>query len=307
MSDSIGTEDGNSGFHEAWSELREQEQGQSAEERPAGAADLRTHAPDALWPAGATYDAADAHRPAAYENSDDIWADADPRLKAAYEATTQRAAKAENLIRSNEGRWTASQREAHALRTRMAEIEASLPADEPGDPYAVELALAQLREDYPDVAEPILARMEAQERRLERLDQAHASQREQEEARHQQELGHYVDQQEQALEQVHPDWGQVILGQDFVNWFSEQPLAVHDAMRRNANAIVDAKEAIWMLDMFKATRGPDALQQRRERQLAGSLAVPARTDTFPAGRPADDYDSEWDRLAASERRKAHRR
>ncbi len=315
MTDMLTADDGNAGFSEAWNELREREQGQSAEERSDG-----QHSPgaeggsegDASRPTPDD-EAADAGRPtAAQEITDDFWANADPRAKAAFEEATARAARAENSVRSHEGRLLATQRESEKLRTRLSQIEARLPAPEPeADPKAEEEAIARLREEYPDVAAPILSKIDKLGQAVADLSERSASQEEQQEAQHKLELQQYLADEEQKLATAHPDWNAVVLSQPFVEWFGRQPRAVKDAVRRNGEGIVDAEEAGFVIDLFKSTQKPtpeaQQHQQRRERQMDGSLAVPSRTGTAPAQAPADDFESEWKRLAERDRRKANRR
>ena len=172
--------------------------------------------------------------------------------------------------------------------------------------------LAQLREDYPDVAVPILEEMAAMRTELARVSgTANTFEQQQQIA--------FVGQQVAALEEKHPDW--LDLGKPeaeggykerYAGWLTTQPRAIQEAARRNSEVIVDGSEAILVVDRFKAEMGINtnaaapsqaqqaatAQQQKRERQLS------ANRDTSRAGGPAastgfaeDDFDGVVNALA----------
>lgn len=299
--------DDTTSYEDAWNELDSAEAGLSDEERqldePENDPVDEGETGDADAPAPAD-EAADAPEPAASEiSNDDIWANADPKLKSLFEAERDRAAKAENLIRSNEGRYSAAQKQANEYRTRYEALAANAPAA-PAKPKPAEL-LESLKGDYPEIAEPILAVVGSMQEELDGLKGHRAQAEEQRQAAEQAELETYVNQQQAELEKAHPDWLNTVQSQDFINWFSGSPQRVKDALHRNANAIVDAEEASWVLGLYAESKGTsEQLQQRRERQLAASKAVPGRTATAPSTQPIDDYEAEWKRLDALDRRKA---
>lgn len=210
----------------------------------------------------------------------DVWASAPPELKAAYEEERRARNNLEHRIRSDDGRVAAMQR-------RIAELESKLPKPRenapPGEtPQDRAERLKQLREDYPEVAQPILQEMDEMRQTVETL-------RSLEEQRMQQGFAY----QESVLAENHADWRQVLgsNGATFQAWLEDQPKAVRESAMLNANQIVDANAAADVVGRFKQFLGMTPTQpaqatsqaplnDRRQRQLAASAAPRGN-----AGRP----------------------
>ncbi len=306
-------DNGNEGFKDHWAEFAREETGQG-DEPPR---EPERHEPPAEKPEGQDEEspqgeAAAPEQPAPSEAPEDIWADADPKLRAAYEAERERASKAENVLRSNSGRLSRVERELNEFRLRA---KGEKPEDKPeasGKPEVTEVKdedLQRLREEFPEVAGPLLDVISGLRSKVESLSTDADKRQELDQARNELELNEFLAGEEQKLAEKHGDWNDVVKTDEFASWALTQPRMIQEALRRNGNGIVDAEEAIEIIDRFKAATNedaPDPLAQKRERQLEGGRSVPARTGTAPpAGKP-DDYSSEWKRLAAEERRKASR-
>lgn len=256
----------------------------------------------------------DADRPAESENTDDIWANADPKLKEAFEAERARAAKAENTVKSNNGRLSQAQRELAELRARsyapvqpQAKTGEEAPKEQADDPE-----LAKVEEEYPEIAKPLIKVITDLRSEVESLKSEGAKRTEIEAKQAELAQQEAIAREEQALAEAHPDWDDIVKSQEFADWAVSQPRMVHEALRRNANGIVDGNEASKVLSDFKrdtvSEKAPDPLAQKRERQLDGNRRIPARSGAAPGDGTAGDYSSEWKRLAAEEqRREASRR
>ncbi len=171
----------------------------------------------------------------------DIWASASPEQRAAYQAAQQKA-------RSNSGRISALQRKINALQQHA-------PDDGKARPKARD-AIASLRNDYPDIAEPL-------DKLAERVDERDAqddSAREQETADTISELDQLYNAEEALLAERHPNWKEAFPDEasrkELNDWLvNVAPKRLYDAAIRNKDAITDAAGAIEVLDSFKRYRG----------------------------------------------------
>lgn len=246
--------------------------------------------------------------PAGSEKQDDIWANADPALKAAFEAEKQRAAKAENAIRSNNGRLSQVQRELTELKQRQQ----AAPADKANEPPEVsDDELKRVGEEYPDIAPPLIGTILALRQQVEELSKDRTKRSEAETAQAELDATERMAEQEQHLAEQHPDWNDVVKTEDFAKWAIVQPRMVQEALQRNGDGIVDGAEAAKILSDFKLETGraaADPIAAKRARQLDGSRAIPARSGVTPSGDGrGGTFSDEWKRLEAQERREAQRR
>lgn len=184
----------------------------------------------------------------------DIWANATPEQKAAYEAAVAERSKFEQRFRSESGRVSALTKKINA-------------AAQPGrqTPNARE-AIASIRTDYPEIAQPLEKVVEAIEGQAENLNRVQTG--EVEAAR--EELHGIVQAETAMLTEKHPDYADVLKknGQAFVDWVEDQPRRIREAARMNASFIADGAAAIEVIDGFK-------------KHLAG-LAAPAQQQPSPA-------------------------
>lgn len=266
----------------------EQDTGQSAAEEPAPAS------------AAAPEESAAGDEPPAGQNPDnDIWATASPELRQAHEAALRDANLRFETVR---GRQSAADRKIADLQAKLAQIgqggqggqSEQRQEQEPSNPLESD-TYKQLREDYPEVAGPLLDLIAKQNEQLAALKPAT-------EAFTQQQQTAYLNEQESLLTKEHSDWAQVAADDRFGGWLQSQPRAIKEAMQRNFDAIVDGAEAALVIGKFKADVGygaaprtptPSPTQQRRQRQLANGRDAGGNGPAMTAGIP-DDFDAATD-------------
>lgn len=276
---------------------------------PAPSADAEpAPSPDAAEPPAA----GDQAPPAGSSQDDNIWKDANPRLREAHEKALRDA----NLrLEGVRGRQSASDREVKRLKDRLAELEAggagsqqaSQEQRQPGSDTPSGLpdkdALAKLREDFPEVAGPMLALIEAQAAEINQLKAPVG-------ALQQDRVQAAISAQETFLTEKHPDWLDVARDERFAGWIQSQPRAVQEAMQRNFDAIVDGKEAALVIGLYKAEMGigtpstppqpspqPAPQDNRRQRQIAAGRDAGRTGPSVTTGIP-DDFDAAVDAYLA---------
>lgn len=209
---------------------------------------------------GEPLEAGDRDAPPASEGSDetpgpplddgapDIWADAPEDLRAAFAAERQRADQAEHARRSAEGRLnTAMHRLSRVTGTQQQRPRAgSQPT--PTDSDGATDALAALREDYPEIAGPVAAVIEGLQAEVRTL-------REQTDTLGEERSLAAAEAAETELREVHPDFEAVTGTDDFETWLQSQSRVVQAVALENAEAIVSADDAAFVLDKYKAERG----------------------------------------------------
>jgi hypothetical protein len=255
-------------------------------------ASARTAPPAPTDPAGAgTTTPADGAY-ASPAGHDDIWAGADPMLRAAYQAAASRAEAAEHKLSSAHGRVAAYQRQVNALRH---EVSGAQQAERPYglDELLETERLRAFQEDYAEVAEPILDLLRTQQAQLDRLA-GPVSQVEENSRRA------FYHHQASILERDHPDWLDYTDHDAFAPWLETQPRHVQEAAVRNAQYIEDAQEVSDVLSRFKAHigrgAGASATDARRMKQLAASTDVRTRGPQAAAGAP-NEFDSAFEHFA----------
>lgn len=257
----------------------------------------------------------------------DLWADAKPEQKAAYEAAQVQLKKLEQAERSNRGRLSAMQRQINELTRQPA---AAKPAAKGAESQGTDqddgvLASAEwkaFREDYPDVAGPMAKMIGSLQETITRQGKelsAIGNERRQS----------ALAEQEKLLVEAHPDWAQVTANQSFAEWLNGQPRHIREAAIRNANEIVDAEEAADVVGRFKAHRdqqaGSNAQQQqsqpqrqngngtqtnrpmtgKRQLQLTSAAAARSSGPGVAHGIPEDgDPKTLWKQMDEMERRQA---
>lgn len=232
----------------------------------------------------------------------DIWASAPAELRTAFEAER---GKWEQSARSAGGRAQAeSRRNAELLAELATYREKGAPAKpEEEAPAVTDEQKQQLREEFPDVAAPLLDAIGALEKRVADLTAAGASQAEQRQAADALSQERHFADEEQRLSEKHSDWQAVAAQPGFADWVKTQPRMIQEALARNAEKITDADEAIDIIGRYKtATAKPDALPARREAQMAGSRIPTGRT-TAPTPSTTTDAEAEWKRLEALDARR----
>lgn len=240
----------------------------------------------------------------------DIWAKAPAELRAAHEAAL---ASANQKYRSDIGRQAAHQRRIQLLEEELERARggkkpaaadgSSAPAADPNAPAAPTSLrerpnVKRAIEEYPDVVTPLVEHNEELERRLVAIESDHTLSVEE---RKQQ----TYQAQEAALDAAHPDWRVACNSREFAEWKDTQPQSIKDAIKRNGENVVDAEEAIAMVDAFKAHFArtyqppapqpappalpqPTSLQARRDAQLRAVTKAPASTAAAMPDGPSND-------------------
>lgn len=234
----------------------------------------------------------------------DIWANATPEQRAAYEELAQK-------YKSVNGRVAPLQRRLEELRA-----QATKERPERKSPTA---AIAALKDDYPEIAEPLLEALAPIEEALQEQDQIEESRR----TAAVQELETLETEAQQELEKVHPDWLETLgqNGEVFAAWIEDQPRRIRQAAYENANGIVDAAQASEVVQLFKAHLAGEppreaatdpqdnrnSLEDRRARQLGASMQPSGRGPNRPlrSGIPeSGDPEQLWAMWEQVDRQKA---
>lgn len=250
--------------------------------------------------------AADADKPTAETPpKDDPWASAPPELRKLYENERTSREKAEGVVKAHEGRLRAFQTEITELRSKTSEAP---PAEKPKTKEEIEAReerLKKLREEFPEVAGPLLEEIEELRRQNQTLSKGV-------ETVQSREVETELDAQEKLLAGRHGDWLEQARSEAFGKWVLEQPRYVREAIHRNGSAIVDGEEVADILDRFKATLPKDEkeeqrrkVDERRQEQLDAARGPENRLQGQPEGF-ADDFEAEWKRLSAREKVAARR-
>ncbi len=248
-------------------------------------------------------DASNKAAPDGAAETKDIWADATPEQRTAFEAVRH-----ENS--SHRTRATAQNRKINQL------ISAPKPAAQPAaDKHAAtretDEGWEQFQTDYPEVAAPMEKRFES---RMAKLEAENAELRGQFTGITDAHTQNAIDAEEALLVQRHPDWEQLTASGDFVNWLPQQPRYVQEGFARNGNEIVDGQEAASLIDLFKdgstaaeppkedpkpsETTATNGKVTRRQRRLESAVQTESGQAGPGAGPPEGDFDAAFEHYAA---------
>lgn len=271
-------------------------------EAPSKPAPAAIEEPGSAQEAGTNDPAAGTHPPAVTE-SNDIWANVPPEARALYERQRHEMA-------SMRGRLSAADRQLATLRTMSNRDEAQVSSDNPLETDEIKA----LREEYGEIAEPILKLIGGLQQQVQSLQAPVSQMAEQQEV---------VGRQSQidTFITAHPDYQSYVSHPSYLDWLATQPKAVQDAAQRAIN-IEDGHEAAWLLSQFKASLGtitPQAeapgqsettkqpapqpqTDARRQRQLAAGRDGGTTMAPVAAGVPADDFDAAMTAIIAQRER-----
>lgn len=259
--------------------------------------------------APASDDAAASEQPAADapgsdQSENDPWANAPADLRERHETEKR---DYDLRLRSSNGRVSALDRKVQELTRQLEEArkggqnpEATQQGDGEGggddDGKAggklSDDALSQLREDYPDLAGPLIDMLEKQGQTIQRLSQGVGAFEQTRESA-------AIAEQENLLTQEHPDWQEVAADDRFAGWIETQPKSIQDAMARNFEKIVDGADAALVIGRFKESVGKTAqadpnpqpsTDPKRERQLQGGRDTGRTGPSSKTGIAKDDFD-----------------
>lgn len=262
----------------------------------------------------------------------DLWANATPEQRAAYEAAQTQLKKLEQAERSNRGRLSVMQRQVNELMgqrqspQKAASGEAAQGQDDEGQDRDADGFLASddwksFEGEYPEVAGPLgklIGNLQEQITRQDKELSAIGTERRQS----------AMEEQATLLADSHPDWQDVTSDSRIVEWANAQPRHIKEALMRNANDIVDAEEAADVVGRFKdylqsLDGGGNAQQQqdtpradggrgngnnraqagKRQRQLESATTARSRGPGAASGISEDgDPETIWRQFDEMERR-----
>ncbi len=329
-----GLEDEAKSDEEIWDEIDAEESGdEPAGDDPAGdeleEAAAAAAADDAETEAKTTDNATGDETPetdasaAGDEEPADIWEGASDEQKAAFEAVQKQVETLEQKDRSSRGRVSTLQRQVNDLTRQFDQTAADKAADGGAgeDANAAEALFKSKQwldfaDEFPEVSGPLASLFETQQKEIDAVKAEQGKQRETE-------VQDHLDEQVKLLGEEHPDWEDVADSDEFGPWLDDQPRHIQEAAIRNAEGIVDAREAADVIGRFKASRsegepspGPDdtdkggqedtSLAERRKRQLESSQgARPRGRGTVKSGIPEDGDEEEiWAAFDKEDERKA---
>jgi hypothetical protein len=259
-------------------------------------------------PAASTSPEADADEASRKETSDDVWANADPKLREAHEsalkAADEKAKKAENLARSNGGRLAKALTQLDALSRSLATT-----ANADGETATSEEIEAAKR-DYPELVNPLLARIEALGKQVETLGATAKASAESD-------VAAALSDEAALLSDAHPDFTDIVKAPEYADWLKEQPPSIQRIVQENAQAVVSAADTAMVFERFKTQTGwksqdaalaeaaREAAEKRANQLDAGrTVSGKALTVNSSAKTGDGDYGDEWDKLDREDKRKA---
>lgn len=257
----------------------------------------------------------------------DIWANATPEQRAAFEATRKDLDTTNALYRRVSGTVSGLQRKIDALTRKDTPQGASTAADSAAKAKdAAEAAssllddpdLKKAAEDYPEVFGPIKKVVTALEARAEKAERELTGVSTQHRMRSLHEQRAYV-------QQKHPDFNEIAGSAKFHAWYEKQPPYVKTAIDRNANEIIDGFEVADIVGRFKSETGAARPQPKPaspapqkptpaadpKRALQQDSAITPRTKgpaKVASGPPEDgDEAALWNYYAEQDKRKERAR
>jgi hypothetical protein len=227
-----------------------------------------------------------------------LFADAPPELREAYDSRGQEIARLRNRIHRNNSRTSDGSAAPAGAAAPGAPAPKSVKA-------AVTEKVKTIREDYPDIGAPVA---DALEQVAEQLDQQRTETEKANNAAH-------LRTQLEKLNGAHADWREIVKSEDFGKWALEQGADVQDALRRNGQVVVDGEEAADIVSDYKAHKGiktngaatgagegsaserPEDRVRRRQAEAGADAGV--RTGPGAAqGAPEDDFTANFKMAAA---------
>lgn len=189
---------------------------------------------------------------------EDIWKDAPEALRSAHDAERQRADRAEQALKSRDGREAALQRRLDALiagegRSPEAPATRQPSADDSANTELVR-QVETLKADYPeftvlaDAVTQLMVERTVDRETINRLTLGL-------ETIGEDRYSSALDEQESIVRETHPDYDDIANSEEFVTWAKDQPEFVKAGIIANVETIVDGDGVTWILDQYKRDRG----------------------------------------------------
>lgn len=240
---------------------------------------------DARQDASAEADAgddADAEDPAATE--DDKETGAEPTdARAAWEQEKQALT---HRLASAEGRVAAFQRRLEEFRKGADPAPAAPEPEKAADPTAADSALESIKEDYPEVYEPLAAHAKAQQEAQAAITEQLAAQGQELQNISAARTAETLAANRQTVLAAHPDLVEISSDPDFTAWLQKQPPRVQQIAIDNGTVIQDAQEASDLLRRFKQDRHYAQLTNPQPKDPAPSQDARRKRQREAAGAPA---------------------
>lgn len=246
------------------------------------------------------------------EPAPDPWENAPAELIAARDQLLKERDEARHKAQSDASRVAALSRKLQQLSVQQPS-SAPAPEAQPTEAQkALDAKIKQLREDYGEIADPLIELIETQRQELSQVRTTLHGLNETQ-------MAQTIAQETAALEARHPDWRTIAQSPEFAGWLEIQP----ENIQRLAQSW-DARETSVALTLFKAERSeaagteapakaapqpkpepkPDAATgARRSQQLDGGRDVRSRPAPAASG-PPDDFEAAFNYFEEKRRLKA---
>lgn len=290
-------------------------------------------APAAAAPAAATPGdkPAAAAAAAAPPNANDIWAQAPPELKAAYDAVQSRVTQLEQLDSTQRGRISKLMKDMKALN-EMLEGQSSAPAtgsDAPNkgasapapakgkkslrEELLEDPELKKVREEFPEVAVPYEKLLGRLADRLEGIEGTVSTVKKNTEE-------DVLEREGRVLIEAHPDYPEAIASNAFQIWLYRAPKEMQEIAMANGDVVRNGKAVATLMENFKkdtnwtgsgaatapaaapaaATPQPSPTSTRRERAASAVVSEPPKAATptvAQAPGAADPFEAAFNEFA----------
>jgi hypothetical protein len=235
----------------------------------------------------------------------DIWANATPEQRAAYEAAQTQAQQLEHRLKSDDGRVSRFQRERDKMRQNLETLLTASQKD--GDDLRTLVGTQEWKKsktDYGDdlgplfnVIEKLAEQSHGVSERLQQNDLATIEQIEQDNV--------------ERLTQAAPDYPALLKRADFVPWLSQQSKPWQQAFEINRERLVDPDAAAELIARYRVyvalseQNGPTSQTQpdpKRAAQLDASRSASSRQPIVTDAAGDDDFEMAFNRAAAERER-----
>lgn len=222
--------------------------------------------------------------------TDDIWSNATPEQRAAFEAAQAESQRLKHRLTSDDGRVARYQRDRDATLSAIGKV-ASVTEKENIADYLQSEEWQKVKTDYGDDLKPIFHLVEtlanhnqSMTERFSAMDEADAEA--------------FDLRQQDLLTERAPDWRELLGKDQFGPWLNSQPLHVQEAFGRNFERLTDIDQAADVVDRFRAFLGASHPQQTPQQpQLDHKRAVQLDASKSARSRPpvvadaADDFEA----------------